>query len=176
MHDRFPHTVLLLLTGYADFQYAQTAIRYGVFDYMLKPLGSDELKVRLERVELHLERLHPRDELQGLAGASAQQVFEMIRNYLQNHYASKIDLQSLSEAFGYSPAYLTKLFRKYVDTTPLRFLTDIRIHAAAQLLRATDLPVAEVGEQVGYPDPFYFSRVFKRYKGVNPQAYRGREP
>lgn len=170
MANRFPQTLLVLLTGYADFEYAKKAVRAGVFEYMLKPLRSDELTDMLQRARMYL--LAQQSQLSEPMGISSRQIFDVVREYLCAHYTQNIDLQALSEAFSYSPAYLTKLFRRYAGITPLRFLTDLRIQAAARLLRTTEMSVAEVGDRVGYPDPYYFSRVFKNSKGLSPQSYR----
>ena len=76
---------------------------------------------------------------------------------------------------GFTSAYLTKIFNRYKGDTPLKYLTDIRIHEARQLLTDTSLPIREVGERVGYPDQFHFSKTFRKLTGLNPTAYRKQE-
>ena len=83
-----------------------------------------------------------------------------------------IDIGALADSMGFTPAYLTKLFSRYVGETPLKFLTGIRIHEAKRLLLESTLTIKEVGEHVGYPDQFHFSKTFRKYTDMNPSAYR----
>ena len=97
---------------------------------------------------------------------------DFVTLYIRSHYMDEVDFSELSSRLGFSSAYLTKLFNKYVGTTPLKYLTDIRIHEAKHLLLNTTLPIREVGEKVGYPDQFHFSKTFRKLTGMNPTAYR----
>ncbi|MGI6777294.1 MAG: helix-turn-helix transcriptional regulator [Acetivibrionales bacterium] len=114
----------------------------------------------------------PLSRIADVPGTSPRQVFELIKNYIINNYYKQIDFQMLADDFSYSPAYLTKIFKKYSDTTPVRFLTEIRINMAAQLLIKTDMPVSAIGQRVGYPNQFYFSRIFKQHMNMCPLEYR----
>ena len=84
------------------------------------------------------------------------------------------DLGRLADATGMSTATLRRQFRRHLGDTPARWVLTQRIEAAAELLTTTDLPVHAVAEHVGIPDPYGFSRAFKRQMGVPPLAYRQR--
>lgn len=169
-----PETKVVILTGFAEFEYAREAIQYKVFDYMLKPFNQSDMTQLLAKLQITLDK-----ETNSRAAAfssmdnlSSEQVFDIVRDYLYANYGEKINLQTLSEQFKYSPEYLIKLFKKYAQTTPIRYLINIRIDAAARLLTETDLPIAIVGQQVGYADTFHFSKIFKQHKGISPSSYR----
>ena len=81
-------------------------------------------------------------------------------------------IESLAASAGCSEASIYRVFREYLHTSPGRWLARMRAERAAMLLRTTTLAVREVGERVGYTDPFHFSRLFKRQMGVPPRAYR----
>ena len=55
---------------------------------------------------------------------------------------------------------------------PLKYLTSIRIARAKELLTGTDIPISEIGELVGYDNPLYFSKIFKKNTGLSPREYR----
>lgn len=107
-----------------------------------------------------------------MAGKDSQEIVDYVVLYIRNHYMDDIDFSDISSRMGFSSAYLTKLFNKYVGNTPLKYLTDVRIHEAKHLLLNTTLPIREVGEKVGYPDQFHFSKTFRKLTGINPTAYR----
>jgi AraC-type DNA-binding domain-containing proteins len=81
-------------------------------------------------------------------------------------------LEELAQASNTSRAGLVRAFRKQADVAPLGLLAQLRFQAAAQLLTATELPVAEVGVRVGYQAEEAFSRAFKRHFGVAPSEFR----
>ena len=172
VHERYPHILTIVLSGYADFEYAQEALRQGVFDYLLKPVSRENLESALSKASLLLEKHFQLEEDSSMTGKDSQEIVDYVTLYIRSHYMDEVDFSELSSRLGFSSAYLTKLFNKYVGTTPLKYLTDIRIHEAKHLLLNTTLPIREVGEKVGYPDQFHFSKTFRKLTGMNPTAYR----
>ena len=83
-------------------------------------------------------------------------------------------MAALAAEAGHSVSHLHREFRTQLGSTPMAFLTRTRAEVAASLLVQTDRPVAWVGQQVGWPDPNYFSRCFRRAHGMSPTAYRER--
>ncbi|GAA0802611.1 response regulator transcription factor [Faecalicatena orotica] len=175
IHEQYPHILTVILTGYADFDYAREALKQGVFDYMLKPVTMEDLENTLGRVRLHLQKFYELEEDPVLVGKDAEEIVEYTVLYMREHYMDDIDISSFSASLGFTSAYLTKLFNRYKGDTPLKYLTDIRIHEAKRLLTDTGLPIREVGERVGYPDQFHFSKTFRKLTGLNPTAYRKQE-
>ncbi len=98
-----------------------------------------------------------------------------VDHYIQAHYMDAINTQSIAKDFGFTPAYLSKLFRDYRKVTPSEYITSLRIERAKDLLSAPDAPsVKEVAATVGYEDPLYFSKVFKKETGISPKNYAGK--
>jgi AraC family L-rhamnose operon transcriptional activator RhaR len=83
-------------------------------------------------------------------------------------------LDDLAAAVTLDPAYLGRLFRKSTGLTPLDYLARLRAERAAALLANSDLPIARVGAEVGWPDPTYFARRFRALSGLTPTEYRQR--
>jgi len=78
----------------------------------------------------------------------------------------------LADRLGMSEDYTSKLFRQIAGVPPGEFLRSLRHREARKLLQETDWPIGLVGEQVGYPDIHYFSRVFTAVEGISPRQYR----
>jgi len=86
--------------------------------------------------------------------------------------AAEISIESLAEQVFLSPSRLAHLFREQVGVSIVRWREDQRIIRAKLLLQTTPMPVAVIGQQVGYDDQLYFSPVFKKRVGVSPSEYR----
>lgn len=96
-----------------------------------------------------------------------------IERYLLENYASHITNQTLSQQFGFVPSYVSKLFKSYKGVSPGDYLTQIRIEKAKELIRFNPkLALSDVATAVGFSDPSYFSRLFKRAEGVMPTEFR----
>lgn len=95
-----------------------------------------------------------------------------VLGYLQEQMGNPICVHDLAEVAGMSPSHLYLLFQRWLQTTPMEFLKEMRVHRAGQLLLSSDLSVAEVSDLVGFANPFHFSRVFHQIMGATPSAYR----
>lgn len=81
-------------------------------------------------------------------------------------------LEALASAAGMSITHYSVLFRRHTGFAPIDFLIRLRVQQACRLLDTTTLPVSEVARQVGYDDPYYFTRCFRRVMGHSPRKYR----
>ena len=120
-----------------------------------------------------LERV--RDLTVQFSGSRGRPVNDMItaaKNYLDEHYAGNISLESVADSIALSAPYLSRLFSSQIGKTFIDYLTDLRIAKACQLLREGKLSIKEVSSAVGYSDPNYFSRIFKRVIGKTPSEFR----
>jgi len=161
----------VVLTGYADFNYAKEAMQSGVVDYLLKPVNSEELEKVLKRMEKELIAANPDFVLEDDDSRTPEELVGLIKEYIHTHYKEPIDLNILAENMGFSPSYLTKIFSKYEDITPSKYIRNYRINIAKQML-TLDSNLDKVAEAVGYTDPFHFSKSFKQTVGMSPSEYR----
>jgi two-component system response regulator YesN len=89
-------------------------------------------------------------------------------NYIRENYAKPLQLSTVAEKCGISQGYLSRLFSEYLNTTFIDYLNTLRIGGAVKLLRNEQKSVKEVAYLVGYSDPNYFSRIFRRYMNASP--------
>lgn len=175
LQKNYPKIYTMILSGYDDFAYAQSAIKYGVKDYLLKPVDEKALFESLHKVLLsfnseseHLDTFRPASNR-----LDQKAICELMEQYLQEHYPHDISFQDLAEHFGFTLEYLGKIFKRQTGETPLKYLTKIRMNEAKRLLiQHPDLEIQKIGELVGYKDGFYFSRAFKAYTGVQPSEFK----
>lgn len=93
-------------------------------------------------------------------------------DYLKDHMTEEISLEGVALSMHVTPPYLSKIFKEQLGTTFSAYLTELRIAAAKSLLLARGLSVKEVGLAVGYQDPNYFVRLFKKVTGYTPSEYQ----
>ena len=178
-----------MISGYAEFEYVQDAMYHDACCYLLKPITQESLFDALEKalakqaVHARLSRLQS-DTANSSSGIlptkhgspqepeSPLSVTEQARRYLTEHYREPVSIETLAEYLHLNPRYFSTLFKKKEGVSPLDYLTRIRMEAAKDLLRDTDIPASEVSYLVGYEDPRYFYKVFKKYTGQTPTNFR----
>ena len=97
------------------------------------------------------------------------------RQYIQEHYAEPLSLSALAAQFALSPSYLSRSFKKVCGIGLVDYLNQVRIDHAISLLHSSDLKTQEIAPCVGYSDPKYFCRVFKRITSLSPSAFRAQQ-
>lgn len=96
-----------------------------------------------------------------------------LEEYLNEHYAKQINHQILSDKFGLVPSYLSKVFNNYKGISPSKYIIKLRVEKAKELLlKYPDWLSKDIADIVGYTDPNYFSRIFKRETGLYPSEFR----
>ena len=95
-----------------------------------------------------------------------------LKQYLYDHFSEELNLTRISREFYLTPSYLCDIFKKYTGCTITGYLLKIRMEKASGMLLNTNLSLVEIAAQVGYSDYNYFSRLFKRYFNISPNAFR----
>ena len=168
------NTKIAIITGYNYFDYAQTAIKIGVEDYILKPVTKSEIEALLVKVVAKLNEEKRQRELLALASdedaSSGTQHFEkLILEQLSN---PNLALGELAKQLGFSTNYLSLLIKKELGMSFQEYVTQQRIQRAKRLLLSTDMKIYEVALAVGIEDMNYFSYRFKSIVGVSPKSFR----
>jgi len=99
---------------------------------------------------------------------------EAMQYYLEEQFPDFGSLDEMAAAFHVSPATVERLFRRELGIGPKAYASNLAFQEASRLLQETSLTVGEVGCRVGYPDPYYFSKWFKRMSGLRPTSWRAR--
>lgn len=170
IHSSNPLVRCVIISGYNEFEYAKTAMKFKAFDYLLKPINKFELSKTLRKIKDEL--LSEQAELNTGRETYAEDIVKSIVQYLQVNYAKEINFTEIASTYNFSASYLTKIFKEFTGISPIKYLIDYRIKIAKKLLRDTDLTVKEIAEKTGFIDQFYFSKCFKNYSGVTPSQYK----
>lgn len=97
-----------------------------------------------------------------------------VMDYIEQNYADEeLSLNLLASHVNFSPNHLSMIFSQQTGKTFIKYLTDLRMNKAKELLRCTGKRSSSIAVEVGYRDPHYFSYLFKKTQGITPTQYRG---
>ena len=152
----------------------------------------EEVVACIEQLYQYMGNVHARSELVAASGAlsqllcliqfrmgsaepkgrSAEEGIQRSIDFMHKNLAKPLRLGDLAKVAGMSAGHYGILFRKSRDHTPVDYFNRLKIQKACELLKTTDRPIGEIGELLGFVDPYYFSRLFKKIMGVSPRIYR----
>ncbi|MEG0457844.1 MAG: AraC family transcriptional regulator [Oscillospiraceae bacterium] len=131
---------------------------------------SDEARM-IGKLYLFLSRLIKTSEKTKNITYSNFDYIEKAVKFIMFNYSRNIDVCDIADYVGISRSHLYRLFIKHLNIPPNEYLSKFRINEACSLLRKSDLSIGEIAFSVGFSDQLYFSRVFKKQKGIAPSAY-----
>lgn len=183
--SRWPSAPILMLTLQNSAELSLWALRSRVFDLLVKPAAAGEVDRMLERVLRALRARSSQTErrpqvlVAQLPTETRYRPQETIVARLQaalahvaKHYLRPIPESEVATLCSMSPSRFCREFRAAFDVTFVEYLANYRMEQAKRLLANPTMPVGDVAVAVGFSDPSYFTRVFKRQEGIAPSEYR----
>jgi len=174
---------IIVISGYAEFQYAQQALRLGAVNYLLKPLDKKELIEVIEEALKRKEEQRRHEKLEKLVDSKLVEldpvdnmaIGEPVKEallYMSQHLQEPISMADMALRLHLNASYFSVLFKEQVGATFSEYLSRLRIQRAKDLLVHTRLSVGEIAERVGYQTDKYFIKVFKSLENISPSRYR----
>lgn len=161
---------IIILTAYGTFEYARKALDYGVTGYLLKPINEAELK---ELINKAIYNINQNSRQAGHVNAVNYSLpVRLACEYIEKNYQEDINLNKISNYVSLSKNYFCNIFKKETGITIWDYLIRIRMEEAKKMLLETEQKTYEISELVGYDDPSYFGRLFKKYTGFTPIEFR----
>ena len=128
------------------------------------------LEMYLRQIFLLVQRSW--EERKPTVSSYLQEEIDYARKYFNEHYNEDISIEEYAQSRGMSVSWFLRNFKQMTMKSPMQYILAIRINNAVSLLETTDYNVTEISTIVGYENPLYFSRIFKKQKGVSPSEYR----
>ncbi len=172
--------VIVFLTAFDEFDYAQKAIRVRALDYLLKPVSEKELVAVLEEAiritenggnerRTLLPSIPDKEELSSVKQAAIK---KLIAGFIEENYVRDISLSDAANALHYSEPYFCKIFKDCFGKSFVLYLTELRVEKSKELLNDITVNVKDICTKVGFRDSNYYTKVFKRMEGMTPTEYR----
>jgi two-component system, response regulator YesN len=170
-----PKLPVIMLTGYGSEWICAAAFKLGVADYLQKPVSAVDLVAAVRRILSPGERRGAptyQDPIPtGVRGPLCMPV-EQVIGLIQHRYWEHFSLSALARQVGMSKYRLSHRFHEVAGVTFRDYLLSVRLERAKALLAAGHVSITEVAQGVGFSDLPRFDKVFKRYTGLTPSAYR----
>ena len=107
------------------------------------------------------------------ASNSVKNAIEIVDQYLQDHMADELTIADIADMVNFNVSFLSREFKKIKGVSPIEYLTQLRIEKAKRLiLEPSNHKFKDIGDMVGYSNPYYFSKVFKLVTGLTPSEYK----
>lgn len=178
--EMYPDLLMLIISGYGEFEYARKAMEHGVLSYLLKPIERHELVKCLQKMQSLLDRRY------GLATVSAtersgveeqdmgdtRKIIRSVKEHIHQHPDGDLRLQTVASLVNLNPTYLSQLFKTETGTNYSEYIAETRIERAKWLLVNTGLKIYDVARLSGYQSPKHFMLVFKQQTGCTAGDYR----
>ena len=159
----------IILSGYDEFKYAQQALKYGAREYLLKPCRSSEILTVLHKMA---DIAEGKDISKSAEQTQAQHVVKRATEYIDEHYSEDLSLRQVADYVGISQGYLSSLFKQKLDINFIDYVNQVRVNHACIYLQQNYFKTYEIAYKMGFNDEKYFSKVFKKVKGLSPMQYR----
>ncbi len=185
MRHAHPDSPILMFTEQHSEALAVWAFRTGVWDYHVTPMSevmitevinalenaaSFRFAVREQNPRLSLVRLP--DEVRFRASEEDVNVLQPAINHIELHYSSKISEEKLAELCQLTPTKFSRLFKQRYEITFQEYMVRYRLKESARLLLNPVATISDIAYSVGFNDPSYYARAFKKYLGVSPSRFR----
>lgn len=190
IHKKHPGILFVAISGYAEFQFVKKALSLGVIDYCLKPFDIEEINKSLIKCKKIIDqRIIQMSE--NAAGTKSGQkinqgafispesvkspIIKSILELINENYTVNYTIPELSQKFLINENYFSQLFKKETGEAFVAYTMKLRMHYALELLQTTNLSVTKIAEMTGYPNYFYFAKIFKRTFNVSPSECRDKD-
>ena len=172
----------IILSGYTDFEFTKRAIRLGVFDYLEKPVDDDELEASLKTLAIRI--IEDEKDMDSISDGCRIVLKDDVQShwikvaieYIGKNYMNQIALSDIARETRLSESHLSSLFKAETGINFLQYLNAVRINAAIRLLSSSSMNVSEIARSTGFPNPGYFTKIFRRFMGKTPTEYRNELP
>lgn len=128
------------------------------------------LEMHLRQIFITIHRYLKSDSDMG--NSLIAEIIDKSRIYFTEHYNEDIHINEYANAQGLSTSWFIRNFKQYTGETPMQYILSLRIHNAETLLKNQQYNITEISQIIGYDNPLYFSRIFKKAKGLSPSDYR----
>ncbi len=167
-NEKIMELVVLLYHGASEAEIPEDSL-LNYNDYLKDAVAINQTEILNQWIVTRIR--HIAGKMGTLRETSYSYIVDRCRAEIKANYATDLTLEGVARTINISPQYLSKLFKDQIGVTFIDYLTDLRLIEAKRLMSQGTLSIKEICFMVGYTDPNYFSRVFKKHIGLNPTEY-----
>ncbi len=190
-----PAVEIVFFSGHDDFEYVKTALSMRAINYILKPVNQEEFKksisdimdiiqikekMKSEYASHHVFLEHTKavceenddGACEEITNATQRHAVKLVEEYIREHYMEELSLDKLAGVVFLSPKYLSSIFIQVTGTSLNKYIKNVRMEKAKELLIKTNMKISDICQKVGYSYVSYFCRSFQEHFGATPEKYR----
>lgn len=172
VYDHMIPAKVIILSAYAEFQYAQEAIKYDVCGYIIKTSMIEMLPGMIEKAIKKLSLPHQEGWREN-EECLPEDIFGRLQKYISEHYMDKLNLTQISQEIHANGSYLSRLYKMKTGQNLFDVINKMKLDKAKEYM-SQGKRIYEIARLVGYEDVSYFSRVFRKHEGCSPREYENR--
>lgn len=158
-----PYQKLIVYTMSEDRSIKEAYQEIGIVDFLIKPLRPQILIDVIGKVLAQIPETPKR---------KMNLKIEAIVEFIDSHLNQDLTLTYVAERMNFSSYYLSKVFKKELGVNFVKYVTERKMDKAKELLKDNDIPIVNIAFEIGYPEPSYFTKVFKKVENMTPSQYR----
>ncbi|NDO20288.1 response regulator [Lachnospiraceae bacterium MD329] len=161
---------IIVISGHDNFSFAQKAISYNVFRYLLKPVNRQDAENLMMKLKTELDSKNNALDIEKKIMDIPNPTFRELLTFINEHYTEKLQLTALAERFHINKSYLSQLFNQYIGYGFSEYITELKMQKAAKMLKR-NISGTEIANFLNY-DYVYFNKLFKKRFGMTITQYR----
>ena len=160
---------IIVISGYDEFEYARQCMKYGVKNYLLKPVNDVEL-IDLIKENMEIEEINVVEDPHQV---KLDHIYiEKAKTYIENNYFKDINMAVVSNYVSLNYSYFSSVFNKIVGMNFSDYLNFVRVQKSKILLKNIDYKIHEISDMVGYKNSKHFTKNFKKFEKITPIEFR----
>ncbi|QOY36662.1 helix-turn-helix domain-containing protein [Anaerobacillus isosaccharinicus] len=161
--EKKPYQKLIVYTMSEDRSIKEAYQAIGIVEFLIKPLRPQILIDVIGKVLAQIPETPKR---------KMNLKIEEILEFIDSHLNQDLTLTYVAERMNFSSYYLSKVFKKELGVNFVKYVTERKMDKAKELLKDDDIPIVNIAFDIGYPEPSYFTKVFKKVENMTPSQYR----
>lgn len=161
--EKKPYQKLIVYTMSEDRSIKEAYQAIGIVEFLIKPLRPQILIDVIGKVLAQIPETPKR---------KMNLKIEEIVEFIDSHLNQDLTLTYVAERMNFSSYYLSKVFKKELGINFVKYVTERKMDKAKELLKDNDVPIVNIAFEIGYPEPSYFTKVFKKVENMTPSQYR----
>ena len=172
--ESHPEIFIVLFSAYKDFNYALDAIKYNVFDYILKPFSRSTLTETISKLSLKISAAKRFEGQNIQVPDNADDIISASMQFIMEHYHEEISVNDVAQHVNLSDNYFSTIFKRKTNESFVATLKKVRLKKAKELLKDKNVKISSIPQQIGFKSYSYFTKVFQQEFGETPTDYRNK--